>query len=73
MTDQRGRGRPRLPPELRQKSRSCKLEAVLDDGLCKLSAKTGISINALIKVAVGRLLQDSHLILGSQNNINPKI
>lgn len=57
MTPKRPRGRPRKPEHQKVKPRSVKLGLALDDAICQLSNRSGVSINALIKRGVAILCQ----------------
>lgn len=55
----RGPGRPRLPADVpRSSTRSVKLDPALDDQICLLSLRRGVSIHALLKEAVKRFVAD---------------
>lgn len=44
--------------------RPCRLQPDMDDALCRLALKTDKSINALIRLAITRLLQQTQHIQG---------
>jgi hypothetical protein len=61
----RGPGRPPNPdPPLRAKPRPVRLDASVDDALCVLSHRHGVSIHALLKLAARMLVEcDTELLV----------
>ena len=67
----RGPGRPRLPADAppRPKPRHVRFDVEADDAICRLSLHTGLSINALVRLAVRRFMVDARggtLVLGTE-------
>lgn len=68
MAERRRPGRPRTGRSPRS-TRHVKLEQPVDDALCKLSTRSGIAINALIKRAIKKFIAaDDPAISGAQIN-----
>jgi hypothetical protein len=56
-TERRGPGQPRKPAEQKVSPRPVRLDLEIDDALCRLSNRHGISVHALLKLAARMLVE----------------
>lgn len=71
--DRRKPGRPRLPENRpRATPRPVRLEVDVDDALCQLSLRHGLTIHALLRLAARRLVADERRGVLDLSTIDPQ-